>query len=249
MVDRELRKRTCPNYKEPSLSSIYIEGSRPPKQSRKVETVYPIRIVEEESESSSKKYKVHYIGYSKRFDEWKSEEEIFNIGEEDQDPEYPDSKFDGLIMERFSLHRELAFKIKMALNNNRKDSPVIRINMPFDQVEFNGGLRMCGVKKKCVRAIQYYSIRRYQDLNGILGINWHFRGLNGNGDFCYVLLNTVEFYLYHRRPLVEYIPKEAAQAPSQAVQQMGDALVFLFVRGDGTPDKFGTDKTIFVNNN
>jgi hypothetical protein len=244
---RVTRKRICHNYIEPSLADIYVVDpaySKPPKKKARTDDVYPIRIVEEDS--SSHKYKVHYIGYSKQYDEWKSEGEIISIGEEAQD-ENPDPKLDCLITERYSHHRELAYRIKMALNSSRKDSPVVRINMPFDRVEFDSGLRMCGVQKRCFRGIQRYSINQYRDLNEILGDSWHFRGLNTNGDFCYVLLNTIEFYLYHRRRLTEYVPSQSPTA-SQAIRQyreVGDGLIFLFVKGDGTPDKFGTDVNIF----
>lgn len=81
----------------------------------------------------------------------------------------------------------------MTLNSSRKESPVVRIDMPFDRIEFNGGIRMCGKEKRCVRGIPHYTISKYEDLNGLLGSNWHYRGININGDFCYVVLNTVEF--------------------------------------------------------
>lgn len=73
--------------------------------------------------------------------------------------------------------------------------------MPFDRIEFDGGLRLCGKEKRCVHGVQRFSIIRFQDLNGLLGVNWHFRGINVNGDFCYVI---VEYYLYHRRPLKDH---------------------------------------------
>ena len=49
--------------------------------------------------------------------------------------------------------------------------PLVRIVMPFDQVEFDSGLRVCGVHKRYVRATQRYTISHYQDLNQILGID------------------------------------------------------------------------------
>lgn len=88
---------------------------------------------------------------------------------------------------RFSLHRELGSKIKTSLNSERKDSPVVKIDMPFDQIEFNGGLRLCGTRKRFVRGVQRYTITEYQDLNQFLGANWHYRGLNSNGDFCFAV--------------------------------------------------------------
>ena len=38
--------------------------------------------------------------------------------------------------------------MKLALNCGRKVSPAIEINMPFDLIEFNGGLKTIGVPSK-----------------------------------------------------------------------------------------------------
>ena len=100
------------------------------------------------------------------------------------------------------------------MNSSRKDSPVIRIDI---HVEYRDS----------------YTITRYEDLNGILGKNWnwHFRGINGNGDFCYVILSTVEFYLYHQRPIKEYFPSMSGEVQIE-YRNVGDMLVFSFVKED-----------------
>lgn len=140
-----------------------------------------------------------------------------------------------------SLNKHLARRIKAALTSGRKESPV---EMPFDHVEFHGGLKTLGTKKRVVRGIQHYKIKKYEDLYSILGADWHWRGINSSGDFNYIVLDTVEYYLYHKRPIKEYIPSSNSQP--QQYYDMGDALVFTFVKGSGTPANFGTDKTIFV---
>ena len=81
-----------------------------------------------------------------------------------------------------------------------------KISMPFDLIEFNGGLKAVGVLSKTVHGVQHYKINHYQDLNHLLGSCWHFRGLNVNGDYGYVLLDTVDFSLRKARSLVEYFP-------------------------------------------
>jgi hypothetical protein len=50
-----------------------------------------------------------------------------------------------------------------------------------------------------------------------------------NRDFCYVILNTVEFYLYHRRPLKEFVLSDGKM--KEICRRMGDMLVFCFVKG------------------
>ena len=119
--------------------------------------------------------------------------------------------------------------------------------MPFDRISFDGGLQQRGIKKCCVRGVQRYTISCYKDLNDLLGADWHVRGINVNGDFCYVILQTIEFYLYHRRPIKEYVPKNGQTL--EITRELGYGLTFSLIRGDGTPNKFGTDTTIFCNCN
>ena len=112
--------------------------------------------------------------------------------------------------------------------------------MPFDRIAFDGGLGLCGVKQSVIQGSQCYTISNYKDLNRLLGVNWHVRGINENGDFCYVILDTVIYYLYHRRPLIEYVATSVGSA-REVKRNCGYALVFSFVRGDGIPEKFGKD--------
>ena len=237
-----MRNRPRLNYKEPSVADIYSKepSQTLPKTKLTQKDVYPIEVVDEDSSTSA--VKVHYIGYSSRHDEWKPKQDIIILGD-DPDPN-PDTQEPGTLAEPFSLNQELASKIKAALNSGRKESPVVKIDMPFDRAEYDCGLRTCGTQKRLFRAVQHYRISHYQDLDKLLGHNWHYRGLNSNGDFCFVLLNTVEYYLHKRRSLKEYIPTQCGQAIEQ-YREMGDMLVFSFVKGNGTPDKFGIDKDIF----
>ena len=66
---------------------------------------------------------------------------------------------------------------------------------------------------------------------------------------AHVILSTVEFYLYRRRAVKEYIPVASADSVEvkEISRDIGDMLVFSFVKGNGTRNQFGTDKTIFVN--
>ena len=40
-----------------------------------------------------------------------------------------------------------------------------------------------------------YSISHYNDLDELLGNQWHMRVLNINGDYFYAILGTVSFHL------------------------------------------------------
>ena len=76
-------------------------------------------------------------------------------------------------------------------------------------------------------------ITQYQDLDDLLGINWHVRGLNPAGDCCYPILDTIRFYIRRRRALIEYAPLPDESKSKKVEQKQGFILVFLFVRGDG----------------
>ena len=141
------------NYKK--LSELKLpKASRSRPSTVDQEHLYPVEIVEEDS----LRYKVHYVGYSRSFDEWKSKEEIVALGEDaDEDTGgvelVPNS-------ERFMLYNELAIRIKTSLNSHRKLSPVVRIDMPFDRIEFDGGLRISGKEKRSIHGVQRCYIMR-----------------------------------------------------------------------------------------
>ena len=239
---RGLRQTHRVNYKKLSdgvqLPKLTTQKTR---TSVDEDQLYAVKIVDEDS----MRYRVHYVGYSHAFDEWKQKEDVVNLEEDAGDDVEPHTEHPS--RERFTLYRELATRIKASLSSNRKLSPVVKIDMPFDRIKFDGGLRLCGKEKRCVQGVQRFSITRFQDLNSLLGLNWHFRGINVNGDFCYVILNTVEYYLYHRRPLKEFMPSLTTEGYRAVLRDMGDMLVFTFVRGDGTSNRFGNDPQVFVN--
>ena len=54
----------------------------------------------------------------------------------------------GTSTSRFSLNKAVGRGIKAALTSGRKESPLVKIEMPFDQVEFLGRLRFKERKKE-----------------------------------------------------------------------------------------------------
>lgn len=176
----------------------YYQFSLPrPVRCKDTERVYPVEVLEATSDSEGTRYKVHYVGYSSKYDEWKSAEEIVDLDEGGESEIH-----DCHAARPFSLYNKLAHRIKARLVLGRKDSPIVKIDMPFDRVTFDGGLAIKGYKKWYVRGVQRYSIKGFKDLNYLLGMNWHYRGLNKNGDFTYVILETVEFYIHQRSHLL-----------------------------------------------
>ena len=77
-----------------------------------------------------------------------------------------------------------------------------------------------------------YGLHQYSD---IIGKRWYVRVINEQMDFCYVKLDTVQFYLNSRKPLPDYQPDSSVQAVDG-----GCVLVFRFVRGDGVKRQWHT---------
>ena len=112
--------------------------------------LYPIEIVERDAESNGR-FKIHYVGYSSKFDEWRDDSEIVSFdsatSQGSMDTERPSR--DGYstatvidtVVTPFSLYNELSIKVKCALSSRRKENPSTRIDMPFDKLLFDGGLK------------------------------------------------------------------------------------------------------------
>ena len=159
--------------------------------------------------------KIHYVGSADKHDEWREAEEVESVCKESKEAER---------YTPFDPHREVAFQIKASLNaGNRKDVDV-RIDMPFDRLLFNGGLKQKAFHQGRSHGHDMYGIRQYSDLNSFLGEGWHMRALNERLDFCYVNLGTVKFYLHERKPLLEF---DASGA--QKLLYGGPSLIFVLL--------------------
>lgn len=141
------------------------------------------------------------------------------------------------------MYKDLGVRIKKALSCSRTGSPQIRLVMPFDIFLFNGGLRASGIPSKVIGGNQHYKISHYQDLNHLLGKNWHFRAINANGDYGYVVKETVEFYIRRNKPLTEYVLNNDSLVAKSVLT--GYSLTFSFVYSYGTMDTFGKDTAVF----
>ena len=193
-------------------------------------TYYPVNLVER----NGTRVLIHYVGYDSLFDEWREEKDLVNMPS-------PCLAND----ECYDLHQDLALKIKSSLTSKRKSNPVVRVDMQFDKQTFCQGLQCKGTETRTVKGNTYYKINTYKDLDELLGHNWHYRGINSAGDFCYVMLDTIEYHLYRRNPLIHYVPDENGR-PIQVKTPQGHALVFTFVMGDGVASDFGKSGDIFT---
>ena len=123
--------------------------------------------------------------------------------------------------------------IKASLQCHRKG---IRLSLTFDKELYESGLYQ--LEKEVTdpgrRGVRKYSIAKYSDLNSILGDKWFIRGINPSGDFCYVVLETVRFYLTKKPALPDYNPDTGTVNH----YFRGYNLIFSFVRGDGVAQDF-----------
>jgi hypothetical protein len=103
------------------------------------------------------------------------------------------------------------------------------------------------VEKRLHCGTTMFIIKAFKDVDSLLEHGWHWRGLNEAGDFCYVLLHSVEYYNYPKRPLKEFLPSTCSTSSNSTMieRELGYGLIFPFVRGDGVPSQFGTDCDIF----
>ena len=228
---RALRHTERINYRK--LSDLKLPRAIKVKSD---DRLYPVEVVDKEDH----RVKIHYLGYDSSYDEWREQDDVVPL----TSPAIAENS--QTLLHPFSLYAELGIKIKQALTCGRKESPSIRIDMPFDVLMFNGGLKIAGVASRRIHGTQRYKINHFRDLNPLIGQHWHFRGLNINGDYGYVVLETVEFYLHSCRQLVEYFPPTSASASiTEKSTDIGYVLTFCFVRGCGTRSTFGKDHVIF----
>ena len=85
--------------------------------------LYKIRVIEEKGE----KVKVHYVGYSEKYDEWKRRGDLV-ILENDPEAEDGDNDNDDACTETHVpsfLYQVLGNRIKQSLNNGQKASPCV----------------------------------------------------------------------------------------------------------------------------
>ena len=222
-------------------SERYPEGVFSSKLCRKKTRVkttdrklYPVVVTD--VDKVGKRVKIHYVGYSERYDEWRAcESEDNNLF---QRMELLSSPSSSSLDDRMELiHGELYREIKRKLYSGRKDDPSTRVEVRIDQDVFNGGLALAG-KAKTERGKVVHSIDSNQTLNHLLGLKWDERIFNENGDFAFVIEGTVRFWLARRNPIQEFKVIGGKYIKSEIEDNF--YLVFTFVRGDGNRHNYAT---------
>ena len=197
------RSKQVINYKE--LADVKLPWTKQLRR-RCSDGLYPVEVLEQALEN---RVKINYIGYHARFDEWRDGSKIELLTQDNA----AESENEHNLGHPFSLYYELGTRIKQTLLCGRKESPHVRIDMPFNLILFNGGLGAAGTQFINIGGTHNYRIKHYRDLNPLLGDKWHYIGLNADGDYSYAVKETVEFYLHKRRLIVEYFPCSSSAPP------------------------------------
>ena len=143
--------------------------------------LYEIEVVDEDSVQEM--VKVHYKGYDSKYDEWKPKNEVV-LCPPPQKLVDSSSPFEALV------------KKKLVPSN---EDPSVRIQLPFDLESWRILLEVS--KRDGERE---HTITQYSDLDDLMGEDWHYRVYNTRGDFAYAMLETIQFHLFHPKPILEY---------------------------------------------
>ena len=226
------RSRTVSSRLRESTEETLITRDSSTRRTTK-STLFPIEVINENV--IQHQVKIHYTGYSNKYDEWirKSQIQYKPVPEPEESVDLQSHNF-----------ATLACCIKQKLIPSRKtEDPKVRIQIPFVESSFNLLKRKGVLLDLRINGHQTYGIKDYNDLDELLGEQWHLRVVNVNGDFSCALLKTVQFYALQPKPILDFsinptLPESLLQAnadlvfvPYFTLQQ--PAIVFQFVKKDG----------------
>ena len=132
----------------------------------------------------------------------------------------------------------LAREIKFGLFSSKRESPAVRIETCIDMDIYQVYLSDIGVVRES-RGRNVHYLNNNRQLCNILGNKWHERILNINGDFCYVIAGTVQFWLHEKNPVKEFVYMGDTLFESHIQNDL--ELIFTFVRGDGVSEEYNSD--------
>lgn len=87
-----------------------------------------------------------------------------------------------------------------AMNGHRREDSLVEISLPIQKSVFEKIAKFGTAGTRT----GHFRLTSYQDFKPILGEDWFYRVFNAGGDFCAVVLHTLDFYLREREPLHEY---------------------------------------------
>ena len=181
--------------------------------------------------------KIHYVGYSSRFDEWNP------FGEEEgsecflfvrKEKLFIPSE-NSLVDRTKTFHGQLFCEIKKKLWSGRREDPEISIDLNVEQDVFMEGLGsvLLGIIQ---RGKNVYQVKSNRMLDPFLGMKWDERILNPAGDFVYVIPGTIKYWMGQRNPITGY--KIIGEQYIKSEIENSYFITFQFVRGDGNRNNY-----------
>ena len=132
--------------------------------------------------------KVHYIGWDKKYDEWRPASDVVDI---------PDCFLISSTEAHTLFIEQLKIAIKESLHCQRKTSAFIEVRVPIVKDIFDTFKDIGSQKGKNRFHIGQLSI--LNELH-VLGEGWFYRIVNAAGDFTYIVKDTVEYWISERAP-------------------------------------------------
>ena len=215
MAHRSRRGLQRVNYKRLAEGPVLTEEKdKSPRWS--TQKLFPLEVVDTKTDDGVNFVLVHYLGWAKKYDEWRPLNEIINV---------PTEYIESTPAATSGFYLQLSVNIKENLSIQRKTDSFIELRLPIVRDAFEP-LKGCGYPGKQGN----YFVKRLCDLDAVLGEQWFFRITNKNRDFAFVVDGSVSYRMIERRPLVEYMPDHDC-APKYI--HRGFHLVFKFVRDRG----------------
>ena len=153
------------------------------------DSLYRLKVIEKDDKNGC--VKVRYIGYGQGCDEWKLVEDIVELSESSSIEEASSVTATPWSVGKLCLYKELTYRIKALLCSSRKGNPVCRVIMSFDIVYYEGLIHRGTTGRKR----EVYQLSSLTRLDNLLGERWYIRGVNTNGEFCYIQPGSVKYYL------------------------------------------------------
>ena len=178
----------------PSLSCVKKE----PRSKWSTTKLYSLEILDCKFINEKLHVKVHYTDKewsSAKYDTWREATDIIDI---------PDSYVNGTQEQKLLFLEQLKTTIKENLHGQRKVDSIINIEVPVPQNTFSE-LSCLGCESEKNKS--HFILESLSMFNDILGEGWDKRIFNQQGDFAYVVPNTVTFWLKERQPLEDFTPE------------------------------------------
>ncbi|KAJ8017411.1 hypothetical protein HOLleu_45207 [Holothuria leucospilota] len=153
--------------------------------------LYTVEVLSTRQVNSRREVKVHYAGWSKRYDEWRLEEDIVQT---------PSSAIDGNSADFFQFY--LLTSIKEKLTCCRKKDSEISFSIPVPKKVFPDFVERINLRGSSHKGRTIYRFESVASAKESFGNGWWYRIVNEAGDFCSIELETFQVW-FNERPCLE----------------------------------------------